>query len=43
VALLVKHCQRSQELADCVKASLIIVMCVFGSKRVYYYYNRTIA
>ena len=37
LALLVEHCQRSRELADCVESSLIVVMCVGGGRRVYYY------
>jgi hypothetical protein len=33
LALLAEHCQRSRELADCVKSSLITVMCVGGGRR----------
>jgi len=36
LVLLVKHCQRSRELVDCVAAFLIIVICVGNSGRVYY-------
>ena len=37
LALLVEHYQRSRELTNYVESSLIIVMCVGGSRRVYYY------